>query len=155
MPRMNSVMIACVLLLAAVMLGEPSADDKVRPAIDHSALYVRDLPKSADFYEKVMRLERMPDPFKDDRHVWFRLGPTQQLHVIGGATTPRENEINVHLAFRVADLAAFMQHLDQMHVDYRGLRTAGKAPNVRTDGVKQIYFQDPDGYWIEVNDAHY
>ena len=23
----------------------------------------------------------------------------------------------------------------------------------RPDGVKQIYFQDPDGYWIEVNDS--
>jgi len=22
---------------------------------------------------------------------------------------------------------------------------------LRADGVKQIYFQDPDGYWIEVN----
>jgi lactoylglutathione lyase len=23
----------------------------------------------------------------------------------------------------------------------------------RVDGVKQIYFKDPDGYWIEINDA--
>ncbi|MBL7764406.1 MAG: VOC family protein, partial [Chitinophagaceae bacterium] len=23
----------------------------------------------------------------------------------------------------------------------------------RVDGVKQIYFTDPDGYWIEINDA--
>jgi lactoylglutathione lyase len=23
--------------------------------------------------------------------------------------------------------------------------------NIRADGVKQIFFQDPDGYWIEVN----
>tara|TARA_R110000868_G_scaffold1389_10_gene10744 strand:+ start:3320 stop:3502 length:183 start_codon:yes stop_codon:yes gene_type:complete len=25
----------------------------------------------------------------------------------------------------------------------------------RPDGVKQIYLQDPDGYWIEVNSAKY
>ena len=25
--------------------------------------------------------------------------------------------------------------------------------NDRPDGVKQVYFQDPDGYWIEVNDG--
>jgi lactoylglutathione lyase len=32
---------------------------------------------------------------------------------------------------------------------------AGKsgAITLRVDGVKQIYFQDPDGYWIEINDA--
>ncbi|HZV69551.1 MAG TPA: hypothetical protein VFG10_08405 [Saprospiraceae bacterium] len=23
--------------------------------------------------------------------------------------------------------------------------------NIRADGIKQIFFQDPDGYWIEVN----
>jgi len=23
---------------------------------------------------------------------------------------------------------------------------------LRPDGIQQIYFQDPDGYWIEVND---
>jgi catechol 2,3-dioxygenase-like lactoylglutathione lyase family enzyme len=25
----------------------------------------------------------------------------------------------------------------------------------RPDGIKQIYFKDPDGYWIEVNDDPY
>ena len=25
----------------------------------------------------------------------------------------------------------------------------------RPDGVKQVYFQDPDEYWIEVNSAQY
>ena len=24
---------------------------------------------------------------------------------------------------------------------------------IRVDGVKQIYFKDPDGYWVEINDA--
>ncbi len=23
--------------------------------------------------------------------------------------------------------------------------------NIRADGMKQVFFQDPDGYWIEVN----
>jgi lactoylglutathione lyase len=27
------------------------------------------------------------------------------------------------------------------------------AISSRVDGVKQIWFQDPDGYWIEINDA--
>ena len=27
-----------------------------------------------------------------------------------------------------------------------------KTPQVRPDKVQQIYLQDPDGYWIEVND---
>ena len=28
-----------------------------------------------------------------------------------------------------------------------------KKVQTRADGVKQIYMQDPDGFWIEVNDA--
>jgi len=27
-----------------------------------------------------------------------------------------------------------------------------KIPTARPDGVKQIYRQDTDGYWMEVND---
>ena len=27
------------------------------------------------------------------------------------------------------------------------------ALTTRTDGVKQVWLQDPDGYWIEINDA--
>jgi lactoylglutathione lyase len=30
-----------------------------------------------------------------------------------------------------------------------GRKTCGDN---RVDGIKQIYLQDPDGYWIEVND---
>jgi lactoylglutathione lyase len=31
---------------------------------------------------------------------------------------------------------------------------AGKKNSItlRVDGVHQIFFQDPDGYWIEIND---
>jgi hypothetical protein len=36
-----------------------------RPELDHTTVFVRDLPKSVEFYEKVVGLERIPDPFKD------------------------------------------------------------------------------------------
>ena len=52
-----------------------------RPELDHTTVFVRDLPKSVEFYEKVVGLERIPDPFKDGRHIWFRSGAHQQLHV--------------------------------------------------------------------------
>ncbi len=35
--------------------------------------------------------------------------------------------------------------------DFAGSK--GTVGTVRTDGVRQIFFRDPDGYWIEVNDA--
>jgi lactoylglutathione lyase len=138
-------------LLPAALLFSQSPPANQSPELDHTTVYVHDLQKSVEFYEKVMKLEKIPEPFKDGRHIWFRMGPHQQLHVVGGATNVAPHEIDVHLAFRVASLSDFMTHLDQMKVKYRNFKGDGKISD-RPDGVRQIYFQDPDGYWIEVND---
>jgi lactoylglutathione lyase len=50
-------------------------------------------------------------------------------------------------------LSAFTDHLDKLNLAYTNLKGDGKTPTARIDGVKQIYLQDPDGYWIEINDA--
>jgi len=115
-------------------------------------VYVQDLQKSAEFYEKVMGLEKISEPFKDGKHIWFRVGAHGQLHVVGGATSATPHQIDVHLAFRVASLPDFMAHLDKMQVKYGSFKGDDRTPTARPDGVKQIYLQDPEGYWIEVND---
>ena len=38
-----------------------------------------------------------------------------------------------------------------MKLDYSDWPGNSGKINIRADGVKQIYFQDPDGYWLEVN----
>jgi lactoylglutathione lyase len=139
------------VVLAVGMLFSQSAARKQAPELDHATVHVRDLEKSAEFYEKVMGLERIPHPFKDRLHVWFRAGAHEQLHLAGGATEAAHHDIDIHVAFRVASVEEFAAHLDQMQVKYRNFKGDGKV-TVRPDGVHQIYFQDPDGYWIEVND---
>jgi lactoylglutathione lyase len=52
------------------------------------------------------------------------------------------------LAFRVASLSEFTTRLDKMQVKYRNVKGDGKVSE-RPDGVRQVYVQDPDGYWIE------
>ena len=137
------------LLLSGSLLLAQAA---VKPSeFNHIAIFVQDLQRSADFYEKVMGLEKIPEPFHDGRHVWFRIGEHGQLHIVGGATQPAPTTIDVHNAFRVASIADFMAHLDKMQVKYRSFKGDAKATS-RPDGITQIYFQDPDGYWIEVND---
>jgi lactoylglutathione lyase len=142
---------ALATFLPAALLFAQSTPAKQSPELDHTTVYVRDLQKSVEFYEKVIGLEKISEPFKDGRHIWFRIGAHEQLHVVGGATEHVQNGIDVHTAFRVASLPDFMTHLDAMHVNYRNFKGDGKI-SARPDGVKQIYFQDPDGYWIEVND---
>src|SRR5258708_16114573 len=98
------------LLLAAFLpsaLTCQSVPLSQRPEFDHTTVYVRDLQKSADFYDKVLHLERIPEPFHDGRHLWYRIGAHEQLHVISGATAAVDHAINVHLAFPLPALPAF------------------------------------------------
>ena len=57
----------------------------------------------------------------------------------------------VHLALATANFDAFVAKLDKMKIDYSDWPGVNHKVNVRADGIKQIFFQDPDGYWIEVN----
>ena len=61
-----------------------------------------------------MQLQQIPEPFKDGRHNWFRIGPHSQLHVVGGAKAVVPHDINIHLAFSVASLSDFIEHLDEI-----------------------------------------
>jgi lactoylglutathione lyase len=122
------------------------------PTADHIALYVKDLNKSAAFYKDVMQLEVIPEPFHDGKHVWFRTGEHSQLHIIQGAAAVYDHDINTHIAYHVNDLKTFTDHLDKLNVKYGNWKGDSKSPQLRPDGVKQVYLQDPDNFWIEVND---
>lgn len=119
---------------------------------DHIALYVKDLKKSADFYKNVMELKEISEPFHDGKHVWLRTGEHSQLHLIQGAAEVTQHDINSHFAYSVNNLADFTKHLDEMHIKYGNWNQSSKEPVLRPDGVKQVYLQDPDNIWIEVND---
>lgn len=121
------------------------------PVMDHTTVFVVDLDRSTKFYRDIMQLQQIPEPFKDGRHNWFRIGPHSQLHVVGGAKAIIPHDINIHLAFKVASLSDFIEHLDQLGVKYQNWQGEKKS-QMRPDGISQIYFQDPDGYWIEIND---
>ncbi len=125
------------------------------PGVSHFALYVYDLQKSADFYRNVLELPQIPDPFKDGRHVWFRTGPHSQLHIIQGAAKVEPHDKNSHLAFSVKNLAKFTAHLDQTGVRYGSWTGEDRHTTARPDGVRQVYLQDPDNFWVEVNDDQF
>jgi lactoylglutathione lyase len=127
--------------------------ETVAPRINHIAFYVVDLKTSADFYEKVIGLPVIPEPFKDGRHAWFLVGPKSHLHIISGATVRLPKEKNTHLCFTVPSVADFIPRLTAAGIGYENWAGEKQAVTNRVDGVKQIYFQDPDGYWIEINDA--
>src|SRR5450432_154907 len=121
------------------------------PHFNHTTIYVTDLARGAAFYLKVMLLYIIPEPFHDNRHVWSKMGEHSQLHVVGGAKAMVAHDVNIHLAFTVSSLPDFMKHLDAMGIKYGNFQGEPNKIAVRPDQVQQIYLQDPDGYWIEVN----
>lgn len=138
------------LLLVLFVHLSPSAQ-KVSPVLNHIALHVQDLKRSTEFYQQVVQLDTIPEPFHDGKHTWFRIGPGSQLHLISGSG-PITPDKNTHLCFSTPSLEGFIQNLTRLNVPYEDWAGKKGAITTRVDKVKQIYFQDPDGYWIEVND---
>ena len=125
----------------------------VTPRINHLAFYVLDLKTSTDFYEKIVGLPTIPEPFHDGKHTWFSIGPQTHLHIISGAAAKLPKEKRNHLCFTVPSVDAFAARLNEHKISYEDLAGTKSAVTTRADGVKQIYFQDPDDNWIEINDA--
>lgn len=120
---------------------------------NHLALSVKDVDRSAEFYEKVLNLHEITKKTKIEGIRWFSIGEGKELHLI---SILKENvTINkaVHLALTTPDFDAFIETLDNMSITYSDWPGTPQKINIRSDGIKQIYFQDPDGYWIEVNNV--
>lgn len=123
---------------------------RTRTHFDHIALYVSDLNRSTAFYRDVIGAEIIDDPFKDDRHVWLKIGEHNQLHLISGSDQPDPG--NMHFAFAVPVIEEFIAVLKSAGIDFDDGHGTPNQVRIRPDGVRQIYFQDSDGYWIEVNE---
>ena len=142
-----------VVLFLSVTLA--ARTQNTQASLNHIAIYVVDLQRSTDFYKNVIGIEEIPEPFHDGRHSWFRIGPASQLHIISGAKTVREHPKDAHLCFRVPSVSAFIVNLIKAGVPFEDWQGKKNAITTRVDGIKQIYFKDPDGYWIEINDDGY
>lgn len=141
-----------ILILTFTFISNHLYAQKMQtPSLNHIAVYVNNLAISTKFYETVIGLTQIPEPFKDGRHTWFTLGNIGQLHLISGAEKGLKREKNSHLCFSVKSIDDFITVLIQNKVNYENWKGETNAITLRVDGVKQIYFQDPDGYWIEVN----
>lgn len=138
------------ITLAGVVIQKPNSMRK--PVLNHIALYVTNLQKATVFYRDVIGLDTIPEPFHDGKHTWFSIGAQSQLHLIEGAVEPVKHPRNTHICFSVASVEDFMKQLQKANVEWSNWPGTSKTPTTRADGVKQIYFQDLDGYWIEVND---
>ncbi len=149
----------CTPLFAAsllLMTAPALAQDRPAPVarLDHVAIWVADQQKSIDFYREMFGLGEIPAPFPPGGPRWMQLAGGVELHIQPGRTAPVAQPRRVHMALAVASLDPIIAKLEarsQGWTDIAG--TPGAINTSRTDGIRQIFLQDPDGYWIEVNDA--
>ena len=147
---------ALSFVLSALISNEIYAQydlNKVKPTLNHIAVYVKNLKISTDFYQRIIQLDTIPEPFHDGRHTWFSIGALSHLHLIEGAKEITSHEKNSHLCFTIPSVLDFIKILNANNIEYEDWPGKKMQVTNRVDGVHQIYFKDPDGYWIEINDA--
>jgi lactoylglutathione lyase len=151
---MKSVFILCfitvLLFCPAKFFGQ---NNKPPIQLNHIAVYVVDLKTSTLFYQDIVGLDTIPEPFHDGRHTWFSVGPKSHLHIISGAAQKTDHDKNAHLCFSVRSVIDFITVLKKNSIPFESWTGEKNTFTNRVDGVKQIYFKDPDGYWVEINDA--
>jgi catechol 2,3-dioxygenase-like lactoylglutathione lyase family enzyme len=115
--------------------------------IDHVALAVRDVPRSVEWYQRVLGLRRMHKEAWGDHPAVVGVGTTAlALFPVEGSPQPPpgRNVLTMrHLAFRV--------DADNFARARRALQAQGVETSFEHHVISQsIYFRDPDGHELEI-----
>ena len=150
---MRLQLVALFFFFVLVVNGGYAQTGKSKARINHTAIFVKNLKVTKAFYEQVLGLDTIAEPFHDGKHAWYTIGPGIAMHVIEGATEIKSYYKNQHTCFSVLSVEKFTDVLKARNIPYEDVAGKKNAITTRVDGVKQIWLQDPDGYWLEINDA--
>jgi lactoylglutathione lyase len=146
----TAIMLSVVGAVPATAQTDPGP---VAVELDHVSIKVDDQARSIKFYEDVFGLKEGKTAFPPGGPRWISLGYGASLHIQSGRNGIVPPPKSVHFSLAVPDMDAFVARLRTMGIKWEGYEGGvGKVDDRRTDHVKQTYIQDPDGYWIEVND---
>ena len=147
-------MLKKICLLIALGFSEFVQAQDAHPfnlTFNHIALSVKDIEREVEFYGKVLRLTEIENKTKEGGRRWFSLGEGKELHLLPTPTDHIVISKSVHMALTTPDFDALVTALDIKGIVYSDWPGTPHKINLRADGIRQIFFQDPEGYWIEVN----
>ena len=115
-------------------------------AVNHVGVLTRRVAESTAFYRDVLGFRPVSRPNFNFAGAWlFNYG--LMIHLIDSAAAgDRTDEIDTrdnHLALHAEDLAAVERSLQEHGITYRKNEIVDR-------GIRQLFFQDPDGHHIEV-----
>ena len=120
-------------------------------SLNHVAISVKDVNISAHFYKTVLGLQEIKNRASNSKTRWMSFNDSRELHLIPRPDSIIKTDKAVHFALTTPKLKEFVNHLLALEIDYSDWLGTPNKDYVRQDGIEQIYFQDPDGYWIEIN----
>lgn len=121
---------------------------------NHQALLVNDLNQSGDFYNNILGFEEIEvGAGQNPPKRWFKSDDGMEIHLISTKEKLKLIPKGVHMAFSVKNFDLFINNLKGNNITYGNWRGDENQIQLRNDGYKQIFFQDPQGYWIEVNNV--
>src|SRR6478735_3125506 len=118
---------------------------------NHLAQSVKDVDRPAEFYKTILKLQEITNRSKLEGVRWFSLGEGKELHLISILKENVATNKAIHLALTTSNFDAFVARLDKLNIQYSDWPGENHKVNIRADGIKQVFFQDPDGYWVELN----
>jgi len=146
---MKKLIIAIGILFCCSLYGQSPLN--LNLSFNHMALSVRDVNKSADFYKNILGLQEITNRTKMDGIRWFSLGEGKELHLVSIVKDTVITNKAVHLALTTNNFDALVKVLTENKITYSDWPGIPNKINIRADGIKQVFFQDPNGYWLEVN----
>lgn len=124
---------------------------KFTATFEHQALVVGDLDASANFYQEILGLKEIKNETQKPTRRWFSLGGNLQLHLLADNMDGVNVNKSIHTAVAMSNFDAFIDNLRSQDITFYDWPGNVDQITTRPDGIRQVYIQDPDGYWIEIN----
>jgi catechol 2,3-dioxygenase-like lactoylglutathione lyase family enzyme len=143
-----------ILFLFLLPISVFAQEESFKLTFNHQALPVKQLKKTGDFYINILGFEEIEvTASQSPPKRWLMNHEGKQLHLITSDDQAPTTIIN-HMAFSTADLDKVVAHLQKNKVDYWTDEGKKNVVRIRKDGVRQVKIQDPEGHWIEINEAY-
>ncbi|HLW92860.1 MAG TPA: VOC family protein [Roseiarcus sp.] len=120
--------------------------------LNHMSVQVRNLERSVKFYQEVLLLPEIECGARKANIRWFGIGDGQSVHLIEGDFGDTFVNRSTHFCISSTDFDGTVRRLRDTHVTFCNVAGEEGKEHTRADGVRSVYLQDPDGYWLEINE---